>query len=520
MQGRSGMRQRIGAGLGAALLVGGLLGGPVGVAQGQVFRLSYPAGVRGEAYSGRVYLFFQKGGAQEPRFGPNWFRPEPMVGVDVRDWKPGESLEIGEGRPAGQVAFPKPLGELALAGLKVQGVVRFNPLVREVGRGAGNAYSAVVELPDPLPPGHVVELTLDRVVPERKFQESEWAKLLRVPSRLLTEFHGRPGFVQGSVVLPASYHKSPERRYPVLFSVSGFGGNHFAGQRTEPVSEENAEGVEFLRVFLDADCGLGHHVFADSANNGPVGQSLVQEFLPALDAAYRTVPAVTGRFVTGHSSGGWSSLWLQVAYPEVFGGCWSTAPDPVDFQDFQGINLYAAGENMYVDRGGQRRPLGRSQGRVLVWYDDFDRMEEVLGPGGQLHSFEAVFSPRGEDGRPVRAWNRQTGEVDTRVTAGWKKYDIAHLLESEWETRGPALRGKLHVIMGEEDTFYLEGATRRLRDALRRVGSDAVVELVPGKDHGSLLTGELQQRMRREMVAAYLSHHEPGGAARTPPADR
>ena len=44
-------------------------------------------------------------------------------------------------------------------------------------------------------------------------------------------------------------------------------------------------------------------------------------------------------FVGGHSSGGWSSLWLQVAYPETFGGVWSTSPDPVDFRDWQGTNF-------------------------------------------------------------------------------------------------------------------------------------------------------------------------------------
>ncbi len=37
---------------------------------------------------------------------------------------------------------------------------------------------------------------------------------------------------------------------------------------------------------------------------------------------------------SGHSSGGWSSLWLQIEHPEVFGGVWSLAPDPVDFRDF------------------------------------------------------------------------------------------------------------------------------------------------------------------------------------------
>ena len=97
---------------------------------------------------------------------------------------------------------------------------------------------------------------------------------------------------------------------------------------------------------LDPSCPRGHHVFADSANNGPVGQALVEEFLPELDRQYRTVGKPAARFLTGHSSGGWSSLWLQVTYPEVFGGVWSTAPDPVDFRDYQQVNLYQPDQNI------------------------------------------------------------------------------------------------------------------------------------------------------------------------------
>src|SRR5205085_271026 len=108
--------------------------------------------------------------------------------------------------------------------------------------------------------------------------------------------------------------------------------------------------------------------------------------------------------------------WLQVAYPESFGGVWSTAPDPVDFRDFQVIDIYRAGENAYTAPDGSRRPIARkSKTEVALWFDDFDHMEETLGPGGQLHSFEAVFSPRGTDGKPLRLWNRQTGAIDPAV---------------------------------------------------------------------------------------------------------
>ncbi|HEX6987055.1 MAG TPA: alpha/beta hydrolase-fold protein, partial [Planctomycetaceae bacterium] len=227
-------------------------------------------------------------------------------------------------------------------------------------------------------------------------------------------------------------------------------------------------------------------------------------------AAFRSVPRPTARFLTGHSSGGWSSLWLQVAYPGTFGGVWSTAPDPVDFRDFQRIDVYRAGENMYVDREGNPRPLARMNGRPVLLYRDFDRMEQVLGPGGQLHSFEAVFGPKGEDGRPVPLWDRATGSIDPAVADAWRRYDIRLLLEENWPTLGPKLADKLHVFMGEEDTFYLEGATRLLKESLARLGSDAAVELVPGRDHFDLLTPDLRTRIRGEMTAAFLRSHPEG----------
>jgi hypothetical protein len=198
---------------------------------------------------------------------------------------------------------------------------------------------------------------------------------------------------------------------------------------------------------------------------------------------------------------------LQVTYPDVFGGTWSTAPDPVDFRDFQRINLYHPGENMYKDGKGDRRPLARMGDSVALWYDDFDHTEEILGYGGQLHSFEAVFSPRGSDGRPLRAWDRSTGVVHTDVARTWEKYDIRLVLERNWPELGPKLAGKLTVIQGELDTFYLDGATRLLKESLAKLNSDAVVELVPGKTHFDLLTPELSQRIRAEIVARYLKHH-------------
>ena len=67
---------------------------------------------------------------------------------------------------------------------------------------------------------------------------------------------------------------------------------------------------------------------------------------------------------------------------------------------------------------------------------------------------------------------------------------------------GPSSSGKLHVITGGMDTFYLEGAVQLLKDSLAKLKSDAVVEIVPGRDHGTILDAKLAQRIDGEMKAA------------------
>jgi hypothetical protein len=467
------------------------------------FTVKFTPEAHAAPFTGRVYVFFS--GVGEPRRGPNWFKPDPMLAIDVKDLPPGKTCTLAisptENADSPCLVFPEGLDPQTLSGMQAQAIIRFNPLEREVGIGPGNGFSEIVAVPPECAP---LSLTVSQIARPTPTPDTEWTKVLRVPSKLLSDFHGRTMELAGVVRLPPSYATSPARRYPVVFEIPGFGGTLRMGISKSPYAPPTENGIEFLHVLLDPNCPLGHHVFADSANNGPVGTALVEEFIPALDKQFRTTAAPTGRFLTGHSSGGWSSLWLQVAWPDVFNGVWSTAPDTVDFRDFLRINLYRAGENMYVDPDGDRRPLGRVNNRAVIWYDSFTRMEDLLGPGGQLHSFEAVFSPRGDDGRPKPLWNRATGVIDTAVAEAWKPYDIRLVLEQNWRALGPKLSGKLHIFMGDKDTFYLEGATKLLKSSLEALKSDAVVEIYPDADHSTLMTRELRMRIPREMSERFL----------------
>lgn len=462
------------------------------------FHLTFDDRAYPQAFTGRVYVLLLRDDAPQLQKGVNWFRPEPLFAREIRGWKPGQTIVLD----TAALGYPTPLDRLPPNRYTVQAVMDVNPDHINFSTAPGNVYAIrrQVDL-DPATTGPVT-LHLDRVYQPAPFRETDRVRQVVVESKLLTAFHGRTTYLRAGVVLPASYASSPMRRYPVVYEIPGFSGTHAMAHQAAARNATQLGDVEALYVMLDPSCRHGHHVFADSANNGPVGKALIEELIPAIERRFRAIGTGAGRVVTGHSSGGWSSLWLQVTYPDQFAGCWSTAPDPVDFRDFQGINLYRPGENMFVDRAGNRRPIARRGNQPVLFYKPFSDMEAVMGHGGQLSSFEAVFSDQGDDGQPRRLWDRKTGTIDPAVAQSWERYDIRLVLERNWRTLGPRLAGKVHVYMGDRDTFYLEGATRLLQESLRRLGSEAAVELFAGKDHSSLMDAPLRARIAREMAAA------------------
>jgi hypothetical protein len=481
-----------------ALCAALLLSAPVPPAEGRPleFHLTFTEAVSREPFTGRVYVMLAKNERAALPGGVNWFQPEPLFARDVKGWKPGETLVL-DGACLGH---PTPLAKLPEGTYSIFAVMDFDRGSISFSTAEGNGYSKPLRRELSPARSGPVSLAIDQVYHERRFEETERVKLVDVESKLLTAFHNRPTHLRAGVVLPKSFKDNPERKYPVVYEIPGFGGNHFMAHGRREVTD--VAGVEMIWVMLDPNCRLGHHVFADSANNGPCGKALIEELIPAIEKTYRGWGSPAGRFVTGHSSGGWSSLWLQVTYPDFFGGCWSTSPDPVDFRDFQRIDLTRADSNMFKDADGKDRPIARSGGKPSLWYRAFSDMEVVMGHGGQLSSFEAVFSPHGPDGKPRRLWDRATGKLDMEVARAWEKYDIRLVLERNWATIGPKLAGKLNVWMGEEDTFYLEGAAKLLKESQKQLKSDAVVELFPGKTHG-LVDAKLRERMNREMAEQF-----------------
>ncbi|WP_395613534.1 alpha/beta hydrolase [Allosphingosinicella sp.] len=439
-----------------------------------------------------------------------------------------EVQALTAGRPAivdGETdSFPTPFSQLPPGTYRFQAVLDRNHDYNYGGRGAGDILSPVVEarLPGPVP-----RLVLGNIVPEPDLA----ASLARQPeaaqaaynraiavdfvSPRLSAFWGRPVHMRGWIMLPPGYRPNGAR-FPVVYTTGGFGSNLLTSRNVAAMAGLEMDAGHYppmIWVSLDESSPTGTHEFADSANNGPWGAALTEELIPYLERTYRMDGRASGRFLTGHSSGGWATLWLQTRYPAIFGGTWSTSPDPSDFHDFTGIDLYAPNANAYVAADGSERPLVRDHGRVIATLRQFAQLEAALGAyGGQFASFDWVFSPKGPDGRPLQIFDRNTGAVNPAVVPYWRdNYDIAHRLEQNWPRLRALLDGKIHIIVGTADTFYLDGAAHRLDAVLHRLGARASITFLPDRTHFDLFQqGNERFGMMRDITWAMYAVARPG----------
>ncbi|HEY2861538.1 MAG TPA: alpha/beta hydrolase-fold protein [Terracidiphilus sp.] len=449
--------------------------------------------------SGRLLLFLKLGsGDKEVNSQPFEVTATWVAAQEIHDLEPGDSVEVD----ADQIAFPKPFSQAGPGLYEVQAVLDVDHTYNYGGRTPADWVSSVVTLAGWRPgAANEPELVLDqhpqgsegRAQAFEKLKASASAEVAQsqdFESPLLTRFWGHSTKIRSWVILPPGYAAGKDT-YPTVYWTHGFGGEIdsalIQGLR---LYERMKQGKmpPMIWVMLDESCPQGTHEFADSVNNGPWGAALTTEFIPWIEGKYRMDARRDGRFVQGHSSGGWASLQLEVNYPKVFGGTWSTSPDPSDFHDFTGVDLYADHANMYHRPDGSPYPLIRDKGKVMATFEQFARLEHVLGPyGGQIASFDYVFSPRSASGAPQPLFDWTTGNVYPEVLAYWHDhYDLANIVQTHWADRGPDLKGRIHLFVGTADTFYLDGAAHRMDAVLQGLGADAHFTYIPDRTHFDL----------------------------------
>ncbi len=499
------------------LLAAWLAAAPTTATPHLFFRVTLGSGM-GPNASGRVLIFLQAGsGAKQVQ--ANEFHPSAtsIAAKEVTDLHPGQSIDVD----VDSIAFPAPFSALKPGTYEAQAVLDVDHTYAYDGLNPGDLESKVVALPNWTPgSGTEPAFVLDQVVPRHTMPTPKMSPEILAAAKAsihaadfvspaLTAFWGRPMHVRAWVVLPPGYADHPRQHYPTVYWTHGFGATLpydrlYGMMLYQRMAEKKMPPM--IWVMLDESFPTGTHEFANSLNDGPWGTALTGEFIPWLEAQYRMDARPSGRFLQGHSSGGWATLQLQINYPRVFGGTWSTSPDPSDFHNFTGPDLYVPHANVYRRPDGTLYPLVRDHGHVIATFEEFARQEAVLGSyGGQLASFEWVFSPRGPDGRPAIMFDRNTGDVNPAVVAYWHDHwDLAHIVRTTWPERGRYVKGKIHLIVGTADTFYLNESAQLFQQVLQGLHADAHFTFRPGRTHMNLYEEHGERMALMDEIAAQM----------------
>jgi enterochelin esterase-like enzyme len=446
-----------------------------------------------------------------------------VAAVEIHDVAPGSAVEVDLDR----TAFPAAFATMPRADYELQAVLDTDHNYNYAGRDAddwegqvvaakgwepGVGSEPVLTLSEHPEPGRRAAM-VTKAFADAKPGEAERAQL---QSAMLTKFWGKPTYIRAWVMLPPGYNAKTKTTYPTLYWTHGFGGNMDSALITglgirKAMMEHKAPPM--ICVMLDESLPEGTHEFADSVNNGPWGAALTKEFIPWFESKYRADARRNGRFLNGHSSGGWATLQLEVNYPQTFGGTWSTSPDPSDFHNFSGPDLYAAHANVYHKADGSAWPIMRDKGQVQATLEQLAKLEAVLGPyGGQMSSFDWVFSPKGPSGAPEPMFDRKTGDVDPEVVAYWRDhYDLAYLTEEHWAKNGALLKGRIHLFVGTADTFYLDGSARLFEERLKKLGADPHFTYIPDRTHFDLYNvGDERMGLMWQIMSEMYAVARPG----------
>jgi photosystem II stability/assembly factor-like uncharacterized protein/S-formylglutathione hydrolase FrmB len=463
------------------------------------------------AASGRLLIVVAKSGSPEPRqlIGEAGADAPVMLGHDVKGFGPGAVSTITKSA----ATFPiSSLDALPPGDYFVQAVLHSNTDLNSPN-APGDAYGDARRVHLDSGAG-TIELQLNHTVPAEQMPPGDqYVKYVRIQSSLLTRFYGRPIYLRAGVILPRDYDSG--RAFPLRVHIGGYGTRYTSVQRLMAPNSDfkrmwlGDETPRFIYLQLDGDGPFGDPYEVNSDNNGPYGDAITQELIPYVEKNFRAIGQPRARVLDGESTGGWVSLALKVFYPDFFNAVWSSCPDGVDFHGFQLIDIYDD-KNAYTDDRGRERPSKRDRnGNVEFTIRHECKMENVMGAadswsmsGQQWGAWNATYGPRGSDGRPVPLWDPKTGVIDKSVVDHWKKYDLRLTLEQSWKTLGPKLRGKIHISVGEADSYYLNNAVHMLDDFFKKADPPADARIAYGPGRGHCWSSISEREMMNEMAAA------------------
>lgn len=502
--------------------------------------IAFPVARSAQPLDGRVLLFISDDGRGEPRAQTDEYRANstrPIFGVDVDGLRPGQDVVIDDtviGWPA------RSLRDIPAGDYWVQAMLtRYETFHRSDGHTVkmpmdegegqnwatkpGNFYSKPVKLHlDPVGGGDV-KISLDQENPPLTPPvDTTQVKYIRVQNDRLTKFWGRPMFLGAIVLLPDGWETHPDAHYPVLIHHGHFPRSMASDGWRESPPEATAQGAQLQQnaayQFYKDWNGRGFprmiHVLiqhptpyfddsyaVNSANNGPYGDAITYDLIPYVEKQYRGIGQGWARVMIGGSTGGWETLGVQVMYPDAYNGAWALCPDPIDFRSYRSVNIYDEHNAYYYEDNPWKhtpKPGYRDyRDHLYSTFEDRNRVELAIGThgrsAGQHDAWASVFGPAGDDGYYKPLYDKVTGAIDPDVARYWRDhYDLRYIMQRDWATLGPKLRGKIHITSGTMDNGYLNNAVYQMEEFLSHAKPSPEYEITYGERREHCFTGDTE----------------------------
>lgn len=291
--------------------------------------------------------------------------------------------------------------------------------------------------------------------------------LLPVRSRVLRGNPlGDPVLRELPVYLPPGY--DGRRRFPVLFCLAGFTGTGRALLNDQAWAPGLATRMDALlaagrarpAILAAPDCftRLGGSQYLNSPALGRYEDHLVEELVPLVDRAFRTLPAREHRGVLGKSSGGYGAIRLGMRRSDLFGALACHSGDMAfEYCYFPDFPKALAGLEKHGGIDGFLRAFDRAPRKT----GDLLAVLNIL-------AMSAAYSPNPK-ARPLRfdlPFDPRTGELLGEVWARWLENDPIRMVEGYADSL-EALR-VLYFDCGSRDEYNLHLGARMLASRLKR----------------------------------------------------
>lgn len=286
------------------------------------------------------------------------------------------------------------------------------------------------------------------------------------------------------VYLPAGYDTQEDRHYPVLWCLAAYTNagpgqvnwrNHGENlpQRLDRLIA-NGDMPPVIVVFPDCYTSLGGNQYVNSPAIGPYADYLIDELIPAVDRAFRTIPAPAARAVFGKSSGGFGALHLSLSHP----GHWKAAASHAGDAGFDRVYLrdFPLAASVLAGFDGNHEAFVRA-----FWRDK-------RPSGSHFHTLmtlclAASYSPEPDAPLGLRLpFDLETCQLDEAVWRRWLAFDPARRVAGEAEALAE-LSG-LWIDAGNRDQYFIQFGTRQMHRALSDAGISHHFEEFDGTHSG------------------------------------